>query len=147
METLTHLPPASLRVLLVDDDQFQLDFLSELLEQLGVQQIDRATSGARALQQLAGAGGAPHLLICDLHMPGMDGFQFMESVASSGCASDLLIVSGQDQTVRHSAGLVAQLRRLNFHGVLAKPPCPDQLARVLSSVGARRAQASAHASA
>lgn len=141
METLPHLPPASLRVMLVDDDQFQLDFLSEMLEQLGVQHIHCATSGQRALQQMAGGATAPHLLICDLHMPGMDGFQFMESVASGGYANDVLIVSGQDQTVRHSAGLVAQLRRLHFHGVLSKPPCPQQLAQVLSSVGARQAHA------
>ncbi|WP_317200971.1 response regulator [Janthinobacterium sp.] len=132
--------PNPLRVLIVDDDSFQLEVLRDMLDTLGVADVELATGGQGALAALGADRGAPDLLICDLHMPGMNGFQFMESVANLGYPNGVLIVSGQSGNMVHSAGLVAQLRRLNLLGALEKPVSPEQLRGVIDSLRAAPAR-------
>jgi len=116
---------ASLKVLLVDDDPFQLEFIADELRTLSIREITLATSGEKALQALSNSMGGSavnfDLMISDLHMPGMDGFEFMEGAARAGFKGALIIASGQNSKVVHSATLVAQLRRFNLLGSLQKP--------------------------
>ena len=119
---------------MVDDDPLQLEVNADLLRSLGVQDITTAASGDVALKAIAQATGASSfdLMLSDLHMPGMDGFQFMEAVARNGFAGALIIVSGQSSSVLHSASLVAQLRRFRFLGSLTKPVERSQLSAWLN---------------
>jgi two-component system response regulator (stage 0 sporulation protein F) len=72
-----HQAPASLNVLVVDDEATIRDTLRHLLEKEGYQ-VTLAGSGAEALgllhQQL------PGLVILDLEMPGMDGAETLEQI-------------------------------------------------------------------
>jgi len=123
----------ALKVLVVDDDPFQLEFIAEVLRGLGVLDITLAASSEQALQaQNRYRDGTPFdLLLCDLHMPGMDGFQLMEAIASAGYKGALIIVSGQGSTVMRSASLVAQLRRFRLLGALEKPVDKSALSALL----------------
>lgn len=126
----------ALKVLVVDDDPFQLEFIAEVLRSLGVLDITLAASSELALQaQNRYRDGAPFdLLLCDLHMPGMDGFQLMEAIAGAGFKGALIIVSGQGSTVMRSASLVAQLRRFRLLGSLEKPLDKSALSALLSTL-------------
>ena len=126
----------ALQVLVVDDDPFQLEFIAEVLRSLGVLDITLAASSELALQaQNRYRDGAPFdLLLCDLHMPGMDGFQLMEAIAGAGFKGALIIVSGQGSTVMRSASLVAQLRRFRLLGSLEKPLDKSALSALLSTL-------------
>ena len=110
-----------LRIMVIDDDDFQLEVTKEVLNELGFNDVLLASSGADALSQFGRAIIKPHLLICDLSMPGMDGFEFMEHLGKLKYAGAVLIVSGQDKRVRNSASLVAQLSDFNFLGEIEKP--------------------------
>ena len=126
-------PAATLKVLVVDDDPFQLEFIADTLRGLGVVDITLAGDSAQALQAQTGAGAAApfDLLVSDLYMPGKDGFQMMGDLADAGYRQALIIVSGQDAKVLHSASLVAQLRRFRLLGTIQKPVTAEAMAELL----------------
>jgi two-component system response regulator MprA len=72
LATSSERPPAC--VLVVDDDPDIVDVLSLILESRGYRVLS-ARDGHRALQLLKGPD-RPQLVLLDLMMPGMDGWQF-----------------------------------------------------------------------
>ena len=119
------------KVLLLDDDSFQLDLLSELLKNLGFNDLTCATSSADALRKIAGKPTSFDLVLIDLHLPGEDGFHFMEGLAKVDYKGALIIVSGQSQDVMRGAALVAKLRRFTLLGTLTKPVEREPLAALI----------------
>lgn len=134
--TTTRKSRDALKVLVVDDDPFQLEVIAETLRSLGLRDITEATSGEKALQAITGSksGGAFDLMLSDLHMPGMDGFQFLAAVAQGGFSGALIIVSGQTSDVLHSAALVAKLRRFTVLGSIPKPVDKATLSQMVSTL-------------
>ena len=65
------------RVVVVEDDELIRDSLLEVLEDNGYEAIG-ASDGQEALDKLAKLDAPPCLIVLDLMMPGMDGFQFLE---------------------------------------------------------------------
>lgn len=126
----------ALKVLVVDDDAFQLEFIADVLRSLGVHDITLATNTDQAVQAQNRFQTASmfDLLLCDLHMPGKDGFQLMEAMVGAGYRGAVIIVSGQDSTVMRSASLVAQLRRLKLLGTIQKPVDKAALSGLLSKL-------------
>lgn len=131
MTPVTH---DALNVLLVDDDSFQLEMLSEVLTSLGVRKIATASSGEQALQRLSDQPGFD-LMLLDLHMPDMDGFKFMDGLAKSGYTGALIIVSGQSDDVMHAATIVANLRRFTLLGTVSKPVGLAAISSLLAKLG------------
>lgn len=66
-----------LRVLIVDDDPLSRELLTDCLEPLGLN-IDQAHDGLEALSVLQQA--RPDLMLVDIQMPRMDGFQLLSHV-------------------------------------------------------------------
>ncbi len=61
----------SSKILIVDDEPFNVDYLEQELQDLGYQTVS-AANGEEALEQVAAA--APDLILLDVMMPIMDGF-------------------------------------------------------------------------
>jgi putative two-component system response regulator len=66
------------RVLIVDDEPANLEFLRHVLEGQGYAELFDTTDASDAADRLEEI--APDIIILDLMMPGFDGFQFMERV-------------------------------------------------------------------
>ncbi len=82
------------RVLAVDDSAISLEILCQLLEQDG-HELLRATSAASALEMVAQLH--PDVIVCDLHMPDMDGFVMLERLRSGQVELPVVYVSVDDR--------------------------------------------------
>jgi signal transduction histidine kinase/DNA-binding response OmpR family regulator len=104
------------RILAVDDEPQSLDLVAAALEPSGFQ-VDRVQSGAAALDAIGRA--TYDLVICDLVMPGMDGFEVIGAIKARPASADvpILVLTGHQLTA-------AERQRLHGHilGVAQKGP-------------------------
>ena len=81
--------PSSERILIVDDTPSNLSVISDVLSEAGFN-VAIATSGERALKQLQLA--LPELVLLDVMMPGMDGFEVCRCLKSQVETQDVPII-------------------------------------------------------
>jgi two-component system, chemotaxis family, chemotaxis protein CheY len=105
-------PPA---VLVVDDDPDILEATTLLLESEGYR-VETARDGREALDKLAG-GATPAVILLDLMMPGMNGFDFygrLRQLPGPQANLPVIVVSATREAQRHA-------RDLGANGCLPKP--------------------------
>ena len=86
------------RILVVDDDPAILSLVRNRLDQAGFKVLT-AGSGLQALD-LIDRRGLPHLAVVDITMPGMDGFEFCQTVqAYSDLPVIMLTAVDEEETV------------------------------------------------
>ncbi len=78
------------KILIVDDDSFLLDMYALKFSQNGFE-VYTAASGLQALEKLRG-GLSPDLLLMDIIMPEMDGFEAMEQMNKEKLCSNCMRV-------------------------------------------------------
>lgn len=66
------------KILIVDDDEFLVDMYSVKFKESGFD-IEIAFSGAEALEKIRG-GFSPSIVLLDIVMPVMDGFEFLANI-------------------------------------------------------------------
>ncbi|MGD0733263.1 MAG: EAL domain-containing response regulator [Terracidiphilus sp.] len=76
----------------------------------------------------------PTVIVTDLAMPEMDGYQVMEWLAKTGCKAQILIVSGQEMQVLQEALQAGQALGLNIAGILQKPLRVEALRTVFQGI-------------
>lgn len=88
----THMPKEKkeFSILIVDDDSFLLDMYALKFSQKGFH-VTTASGTLEALEKLRG-GFTPDILVVDLVMPAMDGFEFLEVARSEKLVPDALVI-------------------------------------------------------
>lgn len=81
-----HQPP---KILIVDDAPLNVDLLEQALDELGYQTVT-AADGQEALAQIAAAD--PDLVLLDIMMPVMDGFQVLTHLKADATTRDLPVI-------------------------------------------------------
>jgi CheY-like chemotaxis protein len=118
--------------LLVDDDDFMLEMIEDMLHDLGVANVTTAVDGKKAFAAFEAATPVPDIIICDINMPNTDGFQLMELLAKKRPDCGVILVSGLDKRFVDSATLMAKFHHLNILGALHKPVDKHALAALMS---------------
>jgi diguanylate cyclase (GGDEF)-like protein len=85
----THLNTPSARILIVDDFEDNLEILGDLLTFDGFA-VDIARSGEAALKQVQ--EGHPDLILLDILMPGMDGFEVCNRLKAEESTRDIPVI-------------------------------------------------------
>lgn len=124
-------PALDRRILIVDDDAFMLSFLADLLRDMGAADITTASDGELGCKALDRAFAPPDLMLCDINMPTVDGFQLLQKLAERGYKGGVILLSGTDSRTMKSAALMASFHRLHFLASLSKPVDRTQLTEAL----------------
>ena len=122
-----------LHVLIVDDDPAARELIAKILQGYGAR-VSLASSGSAALTLLFEA--RPHVLLADLGMPEMDGYELIEQVRALDPN-----LGGRVPAVAVTAYASPQdrLRALHagYQNHIAKPVEPEELAAVITSIAGR----------
>ncbi|GAB4315006.1 MAG: hypothetical protein Kow0074_02360 [Candidatus Zixiibacteriota bacterium] len=119
---------ACLDILVVDDDLLVLNVISEIIAASG-HHARTADSGRKALDVLARE--KCDLVISDIRMPGMDGFELAERIRTDYPTVHVVLMTGysSDSTYREAM-------RLNIDAYLSKPFKTADLTNVLNTIHA-----------
>jgi PAS domain S-box-containing protein len=106
-----HLPPGPAesgeraRILLVDDNRDMREYVERLLNRR--YDVDSASTGEEALAAIR--AHPPDLVLSDIMMPGLDGFQFLRALRADRamCAIPVILVSARAGEEEESEGLEA----------------------------------------
>ena len=80
------------KVLIVDDDDAVLNMLYKVIKSNGID-ADTSSSGESALEMVAKQ--SYDLILLDINMQGMDGFQVVETLRKQGIKTPIIILSGR----------------------------------------------------
>ena len=105
----------ALRVLVVDDDPGMRSLITHVLEARGYS-VQPAVHGGEALEVLRAA--APDLVVCDVHMPCMDGFGLLQAVRADTSLAHLPFVLVTAYSDRRG---ITRGMRLGADDFLSKP--------------------------
>jgi len=121
-----HASLQGLEILLVDDEPDTLTMFRDALEAAGAH-VRAVTNGADALR--AAESWPPDLLVSDLGLPGMDGYELLRTIrARRGPAFPAVAVSAYAGTDDRARALA-----VGFRAHFAKPIDPSALVRALAS--------------
>jgi len=103
------------QVLVAEDQEDSIQVVSQILEFYGIQ-VHIARDGQECLEMLATL--APTLIITDLAMPGLDGWQVLAAVRRNPATAHIPVVA---VTAYHSVNVAQDARRAGFNAYFPKP--------------------------
>lgn len=115
-----------LRVLIIDDEPFMRQLIERILFEMEIENTTMAVDGVDGLSKFSETSNNFDLVICDLEMPNMNGFEFVKQLRQKknlpSTNVPILIVTG------HSGeDNVQDAVESGIHGYLVKPVSKTQL--------------------
>jgi len=106
-------------VYLVDDEPDLLELLSDVASFAGLKShcFTRASHFFSEVSEFEPGS----ILVLDLHMPEMDGIEVMRRLAEMGSSPAIILMSGRDNSVLHSAEKLGNAHQLELIASLSKP--------------------------
>jgi two-component system, chemotaxis family, chemotaxis protein CheY len=128
---------ASLTVMTVDDEAFSRSYIARILLSIGIDSVIPAENGTDALAKLERLEGKLDLIICDIEMPEMGGYEFVRRLRYGAVEAfkntPVVMLTGNDteKNVRS-----AKIHKIS--GFLVKPPEVESLKSMIDQVMSRR---------
>ncbi len=130
-------PTGRLTVLVVEDDDFQREVLVELIEILGAKRVLDARDGTAAvsvLERSRDANIVVDLVLCDVDMPRMCGFSFLERLESAEYSPAVAFTSAGGSTVMNAVRERCKHYDTRLVAALDKPISPARIESLLIEV-------------
>ncbi len=116
----------SLLVLVIDDSAMTRQVIAQILGNFDVCDVIEAENGVRGIESVESL--RPDLILCDLNMEPMDGFEFIAMLRKNKNAkireTPVIVLTSHDEEDK-----VKQAAGLKIEGYLLKPIAPKALAR------------------
>lgn len=130
---------SDLQVLIIDDSPMTLSVVKQILNTFGTYHVYEAGDGMSALELVATCN--PDLILCDLNMEPMNGFDFVQHLRSDrdNPAHDTPVIF---LTSHAEPEMVTKAKGLHIHGYLLKPISPRTLTERIMQVIKRLDKAS-----
>jgi len=121
--------PAERSALVVDDEESARDLARRMLERAGWR-VTEAENGRAALESLADA--RPTLILLDLMMPEMDGFEFVAELRSNPAWASVpvVVITAKDVTAEEQARLKGSVSRIFQKGAYTLDDLGDEIRRL-----------------
>ena len=123
-------------ILIVEDHPFQHRYLQNLFKEVGNFEVVGARDGEAALACLKQRDF--DLVLTDLLMPGMDGVQFIQGLATQRSRPALAIMSAASRRMLMGASLVASNLQVKVIGLISKPVTTAALFCLINQLQALR---------
>lgn len=120
---------ASLKILVIDDQEFVRTIVRKMLAQLGADSVFEAQDGHSGLDVVQRE--MPDLIICDIQMRPMDGFAFVRLLRETEAVAHTPVIM---LTAHTDAANFSRARELEIGAYLAKPVLPPALKEKITEV-------------
>ncbi len=126
-----------LPVLVVDDDEVQRDLLRKILGKDGYS-VTEANNGREALERLGES--TPGLILLDLMMPEMDGFEFVEALRRNEAwrSIPVLVITAKELTVDDRSRLNGYVEKILHKGASSRDALLREVGDLVAAAMARR---------
>ncbi len=134
---LGKLQSKQMKILIIDDSKFIRDVVRKILREIGVKYIYEAANGADGLMTVMDE--KPDLVLCDLSMEPVNGFEFVEALRNhdNRVVRNIPVII---LTVHDELDFIAQAKEFGIDGYLLKPVSPSRLReRIEETMGKRHA--------
>jgi len=138
---LTPVDAESFRVLLVDDSMINLKVLGRMMTRLGIKDFRTCLNGCEAMETLKSIKDPeafPNLILSDLHMPEMDGYELIRHIREHDWFGEdiTVVVCSADWTKETEQSC----RSSGFDHALRKPISFSELNKFLAFIAAGMAK-------
>ena len=123
-------------ILVVDDASLVRAQLRGALRKVDYTVLE-AGDGLEALAQLEQHGASVKLIICDIHMPNMNGLELLERLHAAGSTTPVIML-----TAEADPEIIRRAKALGARGWLMKPLKVDHMAAMVTKVVAVSAEPS-----
>jgi EAL domain-containing protein (putative c-di-GMP-specific phosphodiesterase class I)/ActR/RegA family two-component response regulator len=120
-------------ILIVDDDPTQIAILHAYFTSARAGNIHQAGDGNSALAIVNSLTEPLDLIVSDLGMPGMDGFEFLRHLKATAFSGKIALFSGHDHALIENAASLARIHGLKIVGQLKKPLTKRALDMIFST--------------
>lgn len=105
--------------LIIEDDDFMQELILDFIQELNIPSTVTATNGQLGINSISNK--TPDLIILDINLPIIDGFQVIDFLANINFMGKLIIISGTQQHNILAAQLLAKWSNINMGQYLHKP--------------------------
>lgn len=120
-------------IVVIDDDPEDLDLIKELIRQLDLPyQVEAFLAPNSALSHLLSSPVSPFLIICDINMPKMDGFQLRSELLDAG--GDIATAPFFFLSTSKSPGEIRLAQEYEATGFYQKAPSMEDMQEIVRTI-------------